>query len=61
MKRPICSAPTRVISADFRPEPRRADGDVGRAAADGLGEASDVLEPAADLLAVEIDRSAADG
>ena len=37
-------------------EPRGADGDVGRAAADGFGEAADVLEPRADLLAVEVDR-----
>ena len=42
-------------------EPRRADGDVGRAAADRLGEGRHVLEPPADLLAVEIDRGAADG
>ena len=45
----------------FQAQPRRADGDVGGAAADGLGEAGHVLEPAADLLAVEIDRRAADG
>ena len=42
-------------------EPRRADGDVGGAAADGLGEGRHVLEPPADLLAVEIDRGPADG
>ena len=41
-------------------EPRRADRDVGRAAADILGEARHVLEPAADLLAIQIDRRAAD-
>ena len=45
----------------FEAEPRRADGDVGRAAAHRLGEGGDVLEPRADLLAVEIDRAAADG
>ena len=61
MKRPIGSSPTRVMSPDFRPEPRRADGDVGGAAADRLGEGRHVLQPAADLLAVEIDRGAADG
>ena len=44
----------------FQSESRGADGDVGRAAADGLGEAGDVLEPAADLLAVEVDGTAAD-
>ena len=43
-----------------QPEPRRADGDVGGAAAHGLGEACDVLEPAADLLAVKVDGRAAD-
>ena len=42
-------------------EPRRADGDVGGTAPDGLGETGHVLEPPADLLAVEIDRRAADG
>ena len=42
-------------------EPRGADGNVGRAAADRLGEGGDVLEPRADLLAVEVDRGAADG
>ena len=56
MKRPICSSPTRVISAGLQAEPRGADGDVGGAAADGLGEGRHVLEPAADLLAVEVDR-----
>ena len=47
--------------AAFQPEPRRADGDIGRTAADGLGEARHVLEAAADLRAIEIDRRAADG
>ena len=61
MKRPICSSPTRVMSAGLQAEPGRADGDVGRAAADRLGEGGDVLQARADLLAVEIDRGAADG
>jgi hypothetical protein len=42
-------------------EPGGADGNVGRAAADRLGEGGDVLQPRADLLAVKIDRGAADG
>ena len=42
-------------------QPRGADGDVGGAAADRLGEGRHVLQPSADLLAVEIDRGAADG
>ena len=42
-------------------EPRRADSDVGRAAADSLGEARHVLEPAANLGAIEVDRRAAYG
>ena len=42
-------------------EPGRADGDIGRAAADGFGEARGILQAAADLLAVEVDRGAADG
>ncbi len=41
-------------------QPRRAEGDVGGAAAEILGEGGHVLQPAADLLAVEIDRGAAD-
>ena len=57
----MCSSPTRVMSAGFQPEPRRADGDVGRAAADGLGEGRHVLQPPADLLAIEVDGGAADG
>ena len=43
--------------AGFEPEPRRADGDIGRAAAHRFGEGRDVFEPRADLLAVKIDRS----
>ena len=46
--------------AAFETEPRRADGDVGRTAADRLGEARHILEAAADLHAVEIDRRTAD-
>ena len=47
--------------AAFQPQARRADGDVGRAAADRLGERRHILQPAADLRAVEVDRRAADG
>ena len=36
-------------------QPRNAEGDVGRAAAEVLGEARHVLEPRADLLRVEVD------
>src|SRR5690606_20093741 len=43
-----------------QPEPCGADRGVGRAAADVLGEARHVLEPAAALLAVEIDAGAPD-
>jgi hypothetical protein len=42
-------------------EPGRADGGVGGAAAHRLGEGAHVLQAAADLLAVEIDRRSADG
>ena len=41
-------------------EPGGADRDVGGTAADIFGEARHVLEPAAHLLAVEVDRGAAD-
>ena len=41
-------------------EPGGADGDVGGTAADIFGEARHVLESAADLLAIEVDRGAAD-
>ena len=61
MKPPICSAPTRVIKRRPESEPRRADGDVGGTTAHGLREACDILEPAADLLAVKINGRAADG
>ena len=40
--------------AAFQPQPRRADGDVGRAAADRLGERRHVLEAPADLRAVQV-------
>ena len=46
--------------AAFQPQTRRADGDVGRAAADRLGEARHILEAAADLYAIEVDGGAAD-
>ena len=42
-------------------EPRGADGGVGGAAADRLGEGGHVLQPPADLLSVEIDGRPADG
>ena len=42
-------------------EARPADGDIGRAAADIFGEARHILQPPADLLAVEVDGDAADG
>src|SRR5690606_11239241 len=45
----------------FQPQPRRTDSDIGRTAADRLGERSDILEPAANLLAIEIHRRAANG
>ena len=61
MKRPICSSPTRVIKRRAQPKTRRADGDVGRAAADRFGEGRDVFEARADLLAIEVDRGTADG
>lgn len=44
----------------LQPKPRRADRDVGRAAADGLGEGCDVFQARPDLLAVEIDGRASD-
>jgi hypothetical protein len=47
--------------AGLETEPRRADGRVRRAAADGLREGRHVLEPPADLLAVKVDGGAADG
>ena len=47
--------------AASQPQTRRADGDVGRAAADRLGEGRHILQAAADLHAVEVDGRAADG
>ena len=47
--------------AALQAEARRADRDVGRTAADRLGERRHVLQAAADLHAVEVDRRAADG
>ena len=44
-----------MSSAELEAEPGGADRDVGRTAAEVFGEARHVLEPAADLLAVEID------
>ncbi len=54
MKPPICSAPTRVISADFSPSRAVPTAMLAGQPPTGLGEAANVLEPAADLLAVEI-------
>ena len=45
----------------LQPQPRRAAGDVGRRAPDVLRERAHVLEPPADLVAVEVDRRPADG
>src|SRR5690606_20984418 len=42
-------------------QPGRADRDVGGATAYRFGETANVLEPGADLLAIEVDRRAADG
>src|ERR1700733_15671706 len=47
--------------AAFQPQTRRADRDVGWATADRLGERGHVLQPAADLRAIKVDRRAADG
>ena len=41
--------------AGFEAEPRRADGDVRRAAADRFGEGADILQPRPNLLTVEVD------
>ena len=62
----LADEPAHVLVADARDEAaleaetRRADGDVGRAAPDRLGEARHVLEAPSDLHAIEIDRRAAD-
>jgi len=53
-----------VINADqcrFQPEPRRADRDIGRAAADGFRKGTDIFQPRTDLLTVKVDGRAADG
>ena len=47
--------------AGLEAEPRRADRDVGGAAADRFREGGDVLQTRSDLLAVEVDGRAADG
>ena len=63
----LADEPAHVLVADagdeaaFQPQPRGADGDVRRATADGLGEARHILQAAADLRAIEVDRRAADG
>ncbi len=46
--------------AGLEPEPRHADRDVGGTAADILGKARHLLQAATHLLAIEIDRRAAD-
>ena len=61
MKRPMCSSPTRVISADFSPSRAVPAGDVGGRAADVFLKRPHVLQPPADLRAVKIDRGPADG
>ena len=59
--------PPHVLVADagdhrrLQPQPRRAAGDVGRRAADVLGEGAHVLQASADLVAVEVHRRPADG
>eukprot|EP01035_Chromulina_nebulosa_P039396 gene39396-53262_t len=45
----------------FQPQPGGADRDVGRAAADRLGERGDVLQPRAGLLPVKVHGRPADG
>ena len=47
--------------ARAEPQPGAADGNVRWTTADRLGERVHVLQPAADLLAVEVDRRTADG
>jgi hypothetical protein len=47
--------------AAFQTEPRRADGDIGRATADRLGKARHIFKAPANLRAVEVDRRTADG
>ena len=60
MKRPICSLPTRVKKRRLQSETRGAYGNIGGATANRLGEAGDIFQPRADLLAIEIDRGSAD-
>jgi hypothetical protein len=57
----MCSLPTRVMSADFRPSRAVPGGDVGGRAADVFLERPHILQPPADLRAVKVDRGAADG
>ncbi len=47
--------------AALQAEPRGADRNIGRAAADRLRKARHILQAPANLLAVEVDRGAADG
>ena len=56
-----------MIAADpgdqgrLQPQPRRAHGGVGRAAADVFGEGAHVLQSPARLFSVEIDAGVLDG
>ena len=61
MKRPNCSSPTRVISADFRPSRAAPMAMLAGQPPTDLAKERDVLQPRADLLAVEVDRGAPDG
>ena len=62
----LANEATHVLVADagdeaaFQPEPRGANGDIGRTAADRLGERRHVLQAPADLLPVQVHRRAAD-
>ena len=61
MKRPICSSPTRVISADFSPSRAVPMAMLAGQPPTDLAKERDILQPRADLLAVEIDRRPPDG
>ncbi len=61
MKRPICSSPTRVETADLRPRRAAPIAMLEGQPPTDLAKRAHVLQPAADLLAVEIDRGAPDG
>jgi hypothetical protein len=61
MKRPICSSPTRVSSAERSPSRAVPIAMLAGQPPTDLAKEADVLQPRADLLAVEVDRRAADG